>query len=728
MKFNTFKKTISIILSFVLLFGLVFLFAEKNHNLNINNQNITTNSLNNDENFDALKIKDVSIPFEKIDHDGFDVKFTLYGGSWRDHAIATLVVVSNDVKENYDFDHEVAQSQQFNLFDDGTFTKHVSFSNKLSEDDITYHNLEFYIQSGESHSASSITDLSVARPKKVYVDENSTISTKEDTYDPTKSSIKTYSSNDKILNKTVGNLSKPEVLDMKITTAKVKTTVSEGSFNGDYSDYSLAVYDKDNLPLGSTAILTEGGDQTINLTGLKPGKEYTGNTVVAYDEVTNEKVKLATSPEFDFTTNYHIMDGISSSSIDDSKEVTDNSFFIKLKTVIGEDDKISDEFKEYNIVVTADHGDLKNDVIFSLNNQTDFKNDVSIEVNGLVGLTRYSNIKVKLVDSETSKTLGNESPIDGEIITTGKVEIKIDNAIILTSTEEGFNFKISVSNLGIGDTFNYKINALSDVELDDGTIDENKLIWSSEKESEIIKDKTFQVTGLEKRKIYNNIRFQLVNNDDDSIEYSDVFTTNIKISPTESKPILSQNSSKVTQIRKKSFDFSISVDGTIYDDEYSTPYKIAVFANGNTITPIWISEELIKTDNDMIFTINGFKPGQELTKVVAFLVDINTYERIPPGNPGEISDKIKMKNLIGKNAIIVIYLTLLSVVIFLLTKLLLKFRKGDKYWRNKILEEEYIKPIEKPKPEPKKPSTTKSKDSTAKPKPPTTKPSNTISK
>ncbi len=878
MKFNVFKKIVSIILSFTLFFGIMFYIIEKNHNLNINNQNITTNSLIDEENFSLPHIKDVSIPPEKINHDGFDVKLTFYDGSWYGMAVGSLLVQSNDASKN-GFNNVVARSENFTMPDSETLTKHVIFSSKLSQDVITYNNLIFSAEASGSTPFPFQSELSVTRPEKKPFTGNLTTPNEGDIHDATSSSIKidtTVSPSTKMLKmneptsdyvlrvenkngdkigtnpdvvlntyglktieltglnsgqtyndskicaylpsdvggrvyaqtdssfsfstlkKTVGHLSNPTVESIGEDVATIKTDVSEASSpsssNGEFEDYTLEVHDSSGSSLGSTTTLSDGGTQSISLSGLTPNKIYSNNTVVAlsvetnvilatsinFDFTTTAKVvghlsqptissvskteatvktdvsegsspsssngefedytlevhdssgsslgstttlsdggtqsislsgltpnkiysnntvvalsvsdgtTLATSPEFEFTTSNRIIEGISDSSIDSSNPPTENSFFINLTTSISSDDHKTDTFKAYNIVVTANHGSLTDDTIFTSSNQTDFKDNASIAVTGLTGLTKYSNIKVKLIDSETLNILGSEFSIVGEVTTTGKVELNINNATIVNPTEDGFKFTIDTSSLSGGDSFDYKIDVLSG--------DENTLIWSSKEYTELLDEDLkppLEVTGLEKSTIYSSIKFQLVNPNDDTDKYSDIFSTDIDITPTNNIiRAIDKDSAKVTKINKTSFEFSIDVNGTHPEEEYSSPYKIAVFINGDTTTPIWMSDELLKSGKNITFTIDGFDPGQKLENIQLSLINVNTNK--PSGNFSKLADQITMKPSIGMGdkffAFMILFFTIIIVLAIIKRTF---FKKGLrwKYWWKKILRQEYIIPV-----------------------------------
>jgi len=464
----------------------------------------------------------------------------------------------------------------------------------------------------------------------------------------------------------------PTFNSAKIT---VDTKISTNQ-NTTVDDYSLEVIDNDLTTVGNSdaTLLNTDGTKVFNLTNLELGKNY-GPVKVRVVGTT------ITSNSFTLKMADHVIDGISSASLNNEKGVTGDSFFINLTTLINDEDSKSDTFKGYNIIVTANHDSMTNDIVSSFFNQTDYKDNVLLKVGGLKSFTTYSNITVKLEDAETSDSLGSPFLISDEVKTRGEVNLSIDNVRILNSTSNGFNFNIDVSNIEGEGISGYNIVLLSE---------DNDAIWKSEEQTDVIQQKEFSVDTLVSPDVYYDLRFQLVNSENYDDKYSEVFETNMDISPTDSVSSIVDGSQIITSIKRRSISFSISVSPSNFGDEYCSPYKIGVFTNSNNELPVWTSNIKIQPGEDISFTVNKIKPGTKFNNITIAIVDINTNEKI--GNTFGLGSPSTLPFL-NKVDMIIIFVTILIfilIIVFLIRRHIKKLELARQHWMKKINTKGYI--------------------------------------
>ena len=391
-------------------------------------------------------------------------------------------------------------------------------------------------------------------------------------------------------------------------------------------------------------IFSDTGKHKTYVRGLEPGTLYSDVTIVAFPPVyiigevgTTEKFSFRTQPDEEL-----YIDGIDEVSITDDKSVTttSQSFTIDLTTLISEPFYSHNVFRKYDIVVLADHDDKKDDVIYSLNDQIDYKENFLMEVTGLKANTMYSNIRVKLIDSETKEILGSESEILGDVFIYNETLV-IDNAEIISSTSNEFKFKINTKYVGIeSSTPSYKIQTIANTSNKD-----DEVIWESDEQT-TVGEKTFNVKNLNKDEKFSDIRFKIVSPlsnslNDDEKTFGNQFDTKFNLITTDDTvKEIKNDSPKILNVNNDSFKISLDINSN-KGSETVFPYKIIIFSNESVLDPIWTSEELFYAKDNLELTIDGLKSNTNYTNLNAQIVDVNSGELY--GSKIHLIDSLKTK-------------------------------------------------------------------------------------
>ena len=462
----------------------------------------------------------------------------------------------------------------------------------------------------------------------------------------------------------VASLTTPEESDISafITTANITTTVTstpDGS-NKVLNEYVLQVQNDFGVKIGTQEdqSFTKDGEQTINLTGLNIGTDYKRNKIVAYGVKDVGGIKLAESKNFSFSTSSHVIDGIDSVSIDKTKVVTENSFFINLRTLINDEDDKGDKFLDYQILVHADFDNKEQELIFTSANQSDYKENESIEITGLNWSTKYSNIKVELVDASSAELLGSESKSIGEITTTVPINyLFIDNADVISSTKDSFTFLMDIRN-DKEDVTPYMIQAISKNE-------DNPVIWTSVEQTNASEGMQFTAKGLDEKE-YTDIRFQLIASDSTSRKLGPEYDTGLDIWLTSNtvKEIV-KDSVKISNVKSKSFIISLRTIGNSNSNDGEGrvfPFIIAIYANDDFENPIYLTEEQL-TVGDVSIEVGGLKPEKKYENITVQLLDINdTSKTIGDSiNAGNIKTLKTILSLVSK---IIVWILLIVTIVF----------------------------------------------------------------
>ena len=481
--------------------------------------------------------------------------------------------------------------------------------------------------------------------------------------------------------------------DINVTTSSLEPSDNESNI---VNDYVLRVEDSKGVKIGSQADITlsKDGPQTISLTGLTWKGDYGDSKIVVYksDKVGKIIGVLAKSNSFNLVIPKGTISGIdSATSIDREKITTETSFFINLTTTIKSYDLETDEFQSYDIIVYSDHDGITHDKIFTLKNQTDFKNAYSMEVTGLNFKTLYSNVTIELVSSDTQTTLGTETNSLGDVQTKDYDNMTITNGIINNSTEDGFDFALNINLIesspslsknsnsaefsGRGKMLPYKVKVNAIV----GNNKDKETIWTSDKQETIPETLSLTVNNLLKDVIYKDISFQLIHSDDETKTFGDEFFTSTSIMPTNNVvDSISLESGNVISVSKKSFSFSIDINGINVDEKFVSPYKIAIFADGDDENYIWESDELLTVGKDMSFKIDDLKTGTKFKNIKVSLMNVNTDEK--EKNFVSIAPMIHLKTnlpIIITFSVIFIILLILILSIFVNNDIQKRKRKAN---------------------------------------------------
>ncbi len=484
---------------------------------------------------------------------------------------------------------------------------------------------------------------------------------------------------------TVSFFSSILILDAKVDY----TNIGDGSFdfsittNDDGSQYEASPYKvnvyADHNGITNDLIWTsneltnhELRNEFFTVNNLSDGETYSNISYSLYD--VNKQSEIGSIFETRETVSFlSSILGINDVSLDWGTQPTSSSFNMSLTT----EDSGDQEFSPYKIKVIADHGARVQEVVWTSEDQTNGKRNELVTVSGLMSSTRYSNIRVKLVDSSTGNVIGNESQVIGSV-TTADESISITSATINNSTSNGFNFSIDIE--GSSEWVpSYRVQALTG---------SGSILWTSEEQKDI-GVKSFSVENLTEGNRYNDIGFQLVAGKDTEKIYGEKFDTQMDIVPTDNKVEgINSGSAKIVEQSNLEFTFSVDISSANQVGNFVSPYRVMLFQDGDTSNPIWISDEMLTVGNNLKFDVTHLRKGT-YTNVQAQTIEMNTLDKI--GESSMVSENLVIKPMLGAGAIsgiVIGSLAMLVIIVLVSTFIVREIQKN--YYKRKIYNDQYI--------------------------------------